>query len=163
MSAYFVAIDNRPHGPLGIEQLASMGVRPDQLVWAEGMPDWRRADSVPGLRHLFERGSSAAAAPPPPPGPRVEYHTPSAHYVASAANSRIAAGVCGIVLGALGVHKFVLGFTGAGLTMLLVTVLTCGVGGWVMGTIGLIEGIIYLTRSDAEFYRLYVVERKQWF
>jgi hypothetical protein len=32
-----------------------------------------------------------------------------------------------------------------------------------MGTIGLIEGIIYLTKSDAEFYNTYVANKKEWF
>ena len=80
-----------------------------------------------------------------------------------AANSKVAAGLCGILIGSLGIHKFVLGMNGAGVIMLLVTVLTCGWGGLIMGTIGLIEGIIYLTKSDEEFYQTYVVQKKQWF
>jgi hypothetical protein len=31
------------------------------------------------------------------------------------------------------------------------------------GIIGLIEGIIYLTKTDEEFYQTYVVEKKAWF
>jgi TM2 domain-containing membrane protein YozV len=58
------------------------------------------------------------------------------------AGSKIAAGICGIVLGSLGVHKFILGYTGAGLIMLLVTVLTCFIASPIMHLIGLIEGII---------------------
>lgn len=79
------------------------------------------------------------------------------------AENKIAAGVCGILLGSLGVHKFILGYTGAGLTLLLVTVLTCGLGGMVTHLIGLIEGIIYLAKSDDEFVRTYVDGRKAWF
>jgi TM2 domain-containing membrane protein YozV len=60
----------------------------------------------------------------------------------------------------LGVHKFILGQTGAGITMLLITILTCGWGGMVMGIFGLIEGIIYLTKSDPEFHQIYVVEKR---
>ena len=77
--------------------------------------------------------------------------------------NKIAAGICGILLGSLGIHKFILGLTTPGLIMLLVTVLTCGCGGIVMGIIGLIEGIIYLTKSDQEFYEIYVVQKKPWF
>ena len=40
---------------------------------------------------------------------------------------------------------------------------TCGVGGAVMGIIGLIEGIIYLVKSDEDFYQEYMVEKKGWF
>ena len=79
------------------------------------------------------------------------------------AGKKIAAGICGILLGGLGIHKFILGLTTPGIIMLVVTILTCGFGGIVMGLIGLIEGIIYLTKSDEEFYRLYAVEKKGWF
>lgn len=81
----------------------------------------------------------------------------------SFAGNKVAAGVCGIVLGSLGIHKFILGLTTPGLIMLLVTVLTCGVGAVVMTPIGLIEGIIYLTKSDEEFYQLYYIDKKGWF
>lgn len=47
--------------------------------------------------------------------------------------------------------------------MLCITVLTCGYGGIVVGLIGLIEGIIYLTKSDEEFVRTYVQSKKEWF
>jgi TM2 domain-containing membrane protein YozV/DNA-directed RNA polymerase subunit RPC12/RpoP len=77
--------------------------------------------------------------------------------------NRVAAGVLAILLGALGIHKFILGFTTAGIIMLLVTVLSCGWGGLVMGVIGIVEGILYLSKSDREFYKLYVVQKKAWF
>jgi TM2 domain-containing membrane protein YozV len=76
---------------------------------------------------------------------------------------KIAAGICGILLGSLGIHKFVLGYTTEGLIMLLVTVLTCGLGGLVFSIIGLIEGIIYLTKTDSEFYDTYIASKKGWF
>lgn len=79
------------------------------------------------------------------------------------ADKKLAAALCGILLGALGIHKFVLGYTTAGVIMLLVTILTCGLGGAVMGVIGLIEGIIYLTKSDEEFVRTYIDQKKEWF
>ena len=78
-------------------------------------------------------------------------------------NKRVIAGVLGILLGALGIHKFVLNYQNEGLVMLLVSVLTCGIGAGVMALIGLIEGIIYLTKSDEEFYNTYQVGRRPWF
>lgn len=80
----------------------------------------------------------------------------------SSSDKKLIAGICGILLGSLGIHKFLLGYTTEGLIMLLVTVLTCGFGGFVMGVIGLIEGILYLTKSDEEFNQTYVVGRKGW-
>ncbi|OKH39722.1 hypothetical protein NIES2119_05585 [[Phormidium ambiguum] IAM M-71] len=79
------------------------------------------------------------------------------------ANKKIAAGICGILLGALGVHKFILGYTTEGLIMLGVSVLTCGFGATVMGIIGLIEGIIYLAMPDNQFVNTYIVSKKGWF
>ena len=66
-------------------------------------------------------------------------------------------------MGALGVHKFVLGYTKEGVIMLLLTVLTLGMLGFVSGIIGLIEGILYLTKSDEEFVATYVNGKKGWF
>lgn len=79
------------------------------------------------------------------------------------ADKKIICGILAILLGALGIHKFVLGYTTAGIIMLLVTILTCGFGGAIMAIIGLIEGILYLTKSDEEFVQTYIVNEKQWF
>ncbi len=79
------------------------------------------------------------------------------------ADKKIAAGICGILLGALGIHKFILGNTTPGLIMLLVSVLTLGILAPIMGIIGLIEGIIYLTKSDEDFVRIYLQGKKGWF
>lgn len=80
-----------------------------------------------------------------------------------AAGNKIAAGICGILLGWLGVHKFILGFVGPGVIMLLVTILTLGFGAIPMGIIGLVEGIIYLSKSDEDFVETYVQDRRGWF
>ncbi|MEM9007352.1 MAG: TM2 domain-containing protein [Cyanobacteria bacterium P01_F01_bin.86] len=76
---------------------------------------------------------------------------------------KILAGVLAIILGSLGIHKFILGYTTEGLIMLLVTLLTCGLGGTVMWVIGLIEGIMYLTKTDEEFTATYIDQKKGWF
>jgi TM2 domain-containing membrane protein YozV len=76
---------------------------------------------------------------------------------------KIAAGICGILLGSFGVHKFVLGYTTEGVILLLATVLTCFLGSFVTGIIGIVEGIIYLTKSDDEFYNTYIANKKGWF
>ena len=78
-------------------------------------------------------------------------------------DKKIVAGVVAILLGSLGVHKFILGYTTEGLIMLLVTVLTCGIAGVIMSVIGIVEGIIYLTKSDEEFVHTYIQAKKGWF
>ena len=82
-------------------------------------------------------------------------------------NKKILAGILAILLGAFGVHKFILGYNKEGIIMLAATivlgVVTCGVFAWVVGVVGLIEGIIYLTKTDADFYNTYQVGKKPWF
>ena len=86
-------------------------------------------------------------------------------------NKKILAGILAIILGSLGIHKFVLGYQKEGIILLVLTligfVLSCvGIGVfivWITGLIGLIEGIIYLTKSDEEFYNTYQAGKKPWF
>lgn len=78
-------------------------------------------------------------------------------------NKRILAGVLAIFFGALGIHKFILGYYKEGVIMLVVSLLSFGFLAGLMALIGLIEGIIYLTKSDAEFYNIYQENRKPWF
>lgn len=82
-------------------------------------------------------------------------------------NKKVLAGILAIVFGAFGIHKFILGYNKEGLIMLGVSVIlgaiTCGAGVGLAGLVGLIEGIIYLTKSDEEFYATYQVGKKPWF
>ena len=75
------------------------------------------------------------------------------------ADKKIVAGICGILLGSFGVHKFILGYTTEGIIQIVISVLTCGAG----GIVGIIEGIIYLTKSDEDFVRTYIQNKKGWF
>ena len=74
-------------------------------------------------------------------------------------NKKVVAGILGILLGGLGIHKFILGYTNEGIIQIVITVVTCGIG----SLIGFIEGIIYLTKTDEEFYQTYQVNKKAWF
>ncbi|MBK8465303.1 MAG: TM2 domain-containing protein [Chloracidobacterium sp.] len=89
------------------------------------------------------------------------------------ADKKVVAGICGIFLGAFGVHKFILGYQQEGIIMLSVTlvawiiaIITCGIGTplvMVPSIIGLVEGIMYLTKSDEEFVQTYIINKKLWF
>lgn len=147
-----IGTDGRPYGPVNAEQIqrwaAENRVNAQTLVQIEGTNEWKPLAVIPEL----------AAGLKPAPAPLA----PPSLYAVHASN-KIPAGICGILLGSLGVHKFILGYTGAGLVMLLVTLLTCGLAAGIMHLIGLIEGIIYLCKSDEEFVRIYVQGRKEWF
>jgi TM2 domain-containing membrane protein YozV len=75
------------------------------------------------------------------------------------AEKKVVAGIFGILLGGLGIHKFYLGYTKEGIIQLVITVVTCGLG----SLIGFIEGIIYLTKSDEDFVATYVTGKRPWF
>lgn len=78
------------------------------------------------------------------------------------AKNRTTAGLFALLLGTVGAHKFYLGHTGLGI-LFLAGLLLCGVGLIATIPISLIEGIIYLTKSDAEFEEVYVKGRKAFF
>ena len=79
----------------------------------------------------------------------------------------VAAGLLAIFLGAFGIHKFYLGYNTAGFIMLAVTiiggVLTFSLASWVIWVIAIIEGILYLTKSQTEFEQIYVLNKREWF
>ncbi|AWM13182.1 TM2 domain-containing protein [Flavobacterium sp. NRK F10] len=74
-------------------------------------------------------------------------------------NKKLVAGICAILIGSLGIHKFILGYTKEGIIQLIISFVSCGI----LGIIPFIEGIIYLTKSDEEFYQTYQVGKRPWF
>jgi TM2 domain-containing membrane protein YozV len=231
---WYYSVDGGREGPVAaaeLKKLADAGsLKPDDLVWKDGMSDWAPAKSIKGL---FAAASAAAAGPSKSAeqraakvreaaAPAADDERPSARrrrdeeddrpsrrgrdeaddderpsgkvrrrdddededrpsrrrrddddedrprrrrsgVPEDTGSKKLVAGILAILLNSLGIHKFYLGMTGPGLIMLLVTVLTCGIGGIFMGVIGIIEGIIYLTKSDEDFYQTYIVEQKGWF
>jgi hypothetical protein len=98
---YYFAPGMEQRGPYALGQLAQLGLRPDTLVWHEGMADWQRLDSLPELSRLIlpprevehapqsatpmaemaERASPQAlvvapGASNPPGGQQLQYHAP---------------------------------------------------------------------------------------
>ncbi|MBB1541746.1 MAG: TM2 domain-containing protein [Flavobacteriaceae bacterium] len=74
-------------------------------------------------------------------------------------NKKVLAGVLAIMLGGFGIHKFILGYTKEGVLQILMSFFSCGLA----SVIPFVEGIIYLTKSDEEFYQIYQVGRRPWF
>jgi len=176
MNIYIVK-NGQQTGPFAIEQIrdaiASGSVSPSDLAWHDGLPNWIPLSSIPEMQ---------LAVPPPVPAPRPvpaaapvpqnilqdpQPAQPSAQHTVTANQvtlpqpdkSRITAGLLGILLGTLGIHKFYLGYNSQGVIQLIVGILTCGC----FGIIGSIEGIIYLTKSDESFQDTYVRNKKTWF
>jgi TM2 domain-containing membrane protein YozV len=165
---WFIADGDKQKGPFRLEDLPAQGLRRDSLVWKPGMERWERAERID---EIALAGLLAAPSAAPPVPATMTYATPAPLQPPPPFNpgssNRVAAGLCGILLGGFGIHKFVLGMPTPGVIMLLVSLvggmLTCGLSSAVMGLIGLIEGIIYLTKSEEQFYYQYVVQRREWF
>ena len=80
--------------------------------------------------------------------------------------SKVVAGILGILFGGLGIHKFYLGYTKEAVIMLAIWIvgwITLGIVPLIMNIVGIIEGIMYLTKSDDDFQSIYVQGHKGWF
>jgi TM2 domain-containing membrane protein YozV len=153
-----IGTDGRQYGPVSADQirqwLAQNRVNMQTMALAEGAIDWKPLSLFPEFASNINPAVPAVSAP---------YPTPPLANSNPRASNKIGAGICGILLGWLGIHKFILGYTGAGIIMLLVSLLSCGILSGIVWIIGLIEGIIYLCKSDDEFVRIYVDNRREWF
>lgn len=92
---------------------------------------------------------------------------PTSEFAASRpAKDHVSAGLLAIFLGALGLHKFYLGYTNAGFLMLAVSVclspFTFGISTAAMAVLGIVEGIMYLSTSQARFEYVYVQHVREW-
>ena len=85
--------------------------------------------------------------------------------------SRIVAGVLALVVGGLGIHKFYLNYIGQGVALLVITLFIAIVSFSITGSpilnfliviFCLVEGVIYLTKSEEEFQQIYVEGTKPW-
>ena len=124
------------------------------LVGAHGVDYQAQAD--------YQQPYQPSYQPIQPPAP-LYGDSPVQDWQKRGADKKIVAGICAIVVGWTGAHKFILGYQTEGIIMLLVSLLSCGMLALVMHVIGIIEGVMYLTKSDEEFVRTYVEGRKGWF
>jgi len=103
--------------------------------------------------------------------PREDWNQPQPNPPHYQESKKILAGIMGILFGGLGIHKFVLGYTNEGIILLALSIIgvatSCLIIGFfiaaIAGLIGFIEGIIYLTKTDQEFYQTYQVNKRPWF
>lgn len=86
-------------------------------------------------------------------------------------SKRVLAGVLALFFGSLGVHKFILNYQREGLFLLGLTLLGWATACFMIGflfvaistVVSFIEGVIYLTKTDDEFYEIYQRNKKGWF
>ena len=92
----------------------------------------------------------------------------------SKGKSKIVAGLMALFLGIFGVHKFYLGFTLPGMIYGMCSWIFWVLAGateepifllpmFIIGIFSLVDAVIYLSRTDEDFQRIYVEDKKQWF
>jgi hypothetical protein len=109
---YWISDGFKQEGPYPVAELPRHGLRPDSLVWHEGMPEWVRADAVPEINALLvkpdpvrvqpARVEPVAPAQPgtPPPMPRpadLHYHGPPPGGMPQTSSMAIASLICGVL------------------------------------------------------------------
>jgi TM2 domain-containing membrane protein YozV len=149
-----------------VNLIASGQVRADDNVWCETMSGWLPVSQVPELSaHARPAMGGYGHTPGLPPmgtggGARSLGGDVAPEYQRFV-GKKTGAGVVALLLGTLGIHKFMLGLTTGGVMMLLLFFLVVPIP--VLSIVALIEGVIYLTKSDEQFFRDYAIDRKQWF
>jgi TM2 domain-containing membrane protein YozV len=144
--------------------------------------DWKTASGVisgdDGYRYDFQSSDWVSEATPEV-GTVVDFEKDGSYakkiYVSPGASpasalqpgesKRLAAGILAILFGILGVHKFYLGYSQTGIIMLVVSIAGAIIilPSLIVALVGIIEGVVYLTKSDEEFKQIYVEGQKPWF
>lgn len=142
---YYIIYNGQQVGPMTREQLLSYGLNPNSQIWAEGMPQWVPAYTVPELMEIMPPATAGAAQCPP------AYNQPQCCYT-DTSGKRIGAGILAILLGGLGIQYFYINKIGGGFLTILLSLVTCGL--WSVLT--LVQGILMLTMTDQEFDRKFI-------
>jgi len=135
----------------------------DGTQWTENVQAEPQAQMPVVMQQPAYAGQPGMTGPPPPPWGTWTWADGSPISMAALPpydpGKKLTCGLLGILLGGFGIHKFILGRTNAGIIQIVATIFTCGLA----GIIGIVEGIMYLTKTDAEFYWTYVAGQKEWF
>lgn len=160
------SLPNQPQGSpaqAAYQQAAPGQAQQGYAQQAPGSVQGAYAQQTPGSA----QGSYAQSSPNPAQG---AYRQPpmQPHYAAPlSSRDHVAAGLLAIFLGGFGVHKFYLGYNTQGFIMLALSLLgglfTFGLVTGVVWIIAIIEGIVYLAKTQSEFEQLYVCGRHEWF
>lgn len=133
---YFITYNGQTVGPMTVEQLASYPVSPDTPVCTEDNQVWQPLYTFPVLMEAINRSHTT-----------VEINTTG--------KDKILCGILALLLGGFGAHYFYLGKIGGALICILLTLVTCGA--W--SIITLIQGILILTMTQAQFEQKYVLSK----
>lgn len=148
------AAESDPYAATGAYDFAALSPKLETAAFEQPAVAQLPAQS-PAVAEPIPVGGAATYAITPPPEPSVPLPTREPSFDPSPAQtpsfkppldmlpsdkSKTMAGVLGLLLGGLGVHRFYLGDVTIGVAQVLVTLATCGIGAWW----GVFEGIMIL-------------------
>jgi TM2 domain-containing membrane protein YozV len=155
MANWYLLRNGVANGPYPEEQvrdwIRSGQLAPDEKLNREGDPNWLSVDMIPEFA-TDKAAPAAGSVPFVPPTAGYGATTPGV----AAPKDRMVAGILALLLGWLGIHHFYLGNTTTGIIYLAISLCSGTTIGWVLG---IVDGIIYLTKPDDQFQRNY----KNWF
>lgn len=134
---YFITYNGQTVGPMSKEQIFAYPVTPQTPVCTEDNQQWAPLYTFPDLMEML----------------KIESSRPNPAEVNTTGKDKIVCGVLAILLGFFGAQYFYVGKVGGGFICLLLSVITCGI--WNIVT--LIQGILMLTMSQADFEKKYVL------
>lgn len=65
---YWIRLDGEQIGPLTLEEVRRLPLKPDTPVWVEGMEDWTTASNILQLADMWQTTQTPFGTPPPTPG-----------------------------------------------------------------------------------------------
>ncbi|GAB3340926.1 hypothetical protein GCM10027299_54750 [Larkinella ripae] len=69
MKQYYYLEGNQQFGPFSLDELRSKPIQPDTKVWAQGLPDWVAAQTVPEINEWLSSAPPLPTDPVQPPVP----------------------------------------------------------------------------------------------
>lgn len=130
---YYITMNNQTIGPMSVEQMMAYPVTAETPVSRDG-GSWMPLYTFPELMSAMQ------------------YSGRSQNADAEVSSKKTLCGIMAILLGTLGIQYFVIGKTAGGFITILLSIVTCGL--WEVVT--LIQGIMMLCMSDADFKRKYI-------
>lgn len=110
---FYIDSEGKQKGPLTLDELRVEHIRKENLVWTQGMPDWKRAYEIEELRPLFDTSASSThnqhnTTPPPQQAPPSDMPMmPKTWMVESVLVTVLPFVLCGNVLSLIGIAAIV--------------------------------------------------------
>lgn len=134
---YFITYNGQTIGPMSKNQIFAYPVTPNTPVCTEENQAWQPLYTHPDLMEMLSQANNER----------------NAAEVNTTGKDKVLCGIFAILFGGFGVQYFYLGKISGGLISIVLSLVTCGI--W--GLVALIQGIVMLTMTQAQFEQKYVL------